>query len=598
MKIVQAESVLGDLKLTPLRALIPDREPYLLALLQPDGPIEATRTRIGHKDQARGRSLLFKFLREANRDAAAIAVTPEYSTPWEVVAEIATDTAIQPPNGSIWILGCESLAVELLATAVSELRGLGCFVHHEALDALQHSGMRYFDPVVYVFWTRDGADKPLLSMIIQFKTEACHDSLDIELTSLCKGSTVYCFNRGVNTLALMCFICSDAFVFTDELVNEYYRNILLIHIQLNPKPAHLDYSRYRQRLLSIGTESDMELLCLNWAANIEEWESDTEQKRWKNNSGSAFYVPPKKFKAAEEQLNTLHRAGLYYGQIRKWHGIFLNQEPHAVILKKEKALVIAVPHVLSPTYCVEFVRRWTWTQDLKVFIADSPANDGFASTLAAYGSIREQLERLRDTSPMSVERALEMLSGAIVNPVNWHHIDKLTTLQIGPNDSLHRMTVAQDLDPDSSGNQLRRARLQSANAAVAIPKAAISWPFVLRDLSDGFTIHWESVEPNRNVRSLTSGQSAAIAYLGDAGDVQRAEAVLLSITKAAANDLLKGEILQSADTTEQFLINCKDRAAVIFRSGLDFEVHGHAARNRIDTPPTAQLADIAAESHD
>lgn len=63
MNIEQAETVLGaELSIDRLRALTPDRTPYGLVLLQPEGPIEGSTNRVGHADSARAAEVCRTFL--------------------------------------------------------------------------------------------------------------------------------------------------------------------------------------------------------------------------------------------------------------------------------------------------------------------------------------------------------------------------------------------------------------------------------------------------------------------------------------------------------------------------------------------------------
>jgi predicted amidohydrolase len=48
-------------------------------------------------------------LREAAERHCQLVVTPEYTTPWEVVEAVARGD-YRPPQGSLWALGCESIA--------------------------------------------------------------------------------------------------------------------------------------------------------------------------------------------------------------------------------------------------------------------------------------------------------------------------------------------------------------------------------------------------------------------------------------------------------------------------------------------------------
>jgi hypothetical protein len=420
------EDFLGDLLLLPLRCLTADRQPYGAMLLQPEGPIEGTTNRVGHQNQARGASLCRSFLRQSVHEHADLVVAPEYCMPWVIVSEIAAvDSSMRPPNGAIWVLGSESISLVQLQQTADDLREAGHFVQFESISAADAHLKSYVDPLLYVFWSSRPDGALILCFVIQFKTAPSRDGLDVEQRSLCLGRLVYTFNRGLNQIGLMSIICSDAFCFTEAQVNDFHSNMLLLHIQLNPKPAHIDYARYRTQLLSVASNKDVELFCLNWAGDIIEWTSDGKSKPWRNNAGSAFYIPPGKFSAQEPIVNEAHRRGLYYSLVGRWHALYLDQRPHVILLQKQKVMMHGDPQALMPTTCASVVQRWTWDSERAALEISTETHDGFEVALAPYPNLPEQLNALSEQSPIAVERALEMLVGAPKKSDRWYEIGVL-----------------------------------------------------------------------------------------------------------------------------------------------------------------------------
>jgi len=189
IRIVEVEQVLqqqaSPLKLMSLQALNPAREPYRTILLQPTGVIEANELRIGHADREHGHALCSGFLDSAVHHHADLVVAPEYCVPWTVVEEIVAGR-YRPPQGAIWVLGCESISPRDLQDLGHRFQAADhCVFLHEQLDPRQAVQRRYVDTLLYVFWAHDQNGQSVLVLLAQFKTVACRDSLDIEQTSLC-----------------------------------------------------------------------------------------------------------------------------------------------------------------------------------------------------------------------------------------------------------------------------------------------------------------------------------------------------------------------------------------------------------------------------
>lgn len=595
MNIRPVEDFLGELSLLPLRCLVPDRQPYGVMLLQPDGPIEGTTTRVGHHDQTRGIALCRSFFRQSVEEHADLVVTPEYSVPQGVIDEIATaNSTLYPFEGAIWVLGCESISLAELQSIANGLRQAGHFVHHEEIDPADAHLKSYVDPLLYVFWCSKPDNSRVLCFVYQFKTAPCRDKLDVEQRSLCLGKLVYTFNREQNQIGLMSIICSDAFGFTEALVNDFHSNMLLIHIQLNQKPAHTDYARYRTQLLSVASTKDVELLCLNWAGNIVE-RIDAADEPWRNNSGSAFYVPPGKFSAQEQIVIDAHRQGLYYSIVGRWHALYLNQQPHAILLQKQKVMTHGQPQSLAPTTCITVVRRWIWNTEGTAFILSPEANDGFETVVAVYPNLQEQLKDLSEQSPLAVERALEMLIGAPKNPTRWFEISILECMHVTESESLRRITVHQDIDPEAQGIPFRKQRLQRAQDAATLPGIGVPWPHTMKDLEQGFLYTWKLDEPYHNVIAAQTGLGASLIYLGDQDDDDEIMKIYTVMREGMSHHAITKATINNSDLLNAVTRSC-DRFCIVFRRNHQPQVWGVERVSLFTRPPETSPFDIAGET--
>ncbi len=600
INIVDVEEILGQLAspltLISLEALNPAREPYRAILLQPTGMVEANDVRVGHADAALGHALCSGFLSSAVQSHSDLAVAPEYCVPWSVVQEIVAGK-YRPPQGAIWVLGCESISPTDFQELAQNYNAAGdCVFHHEPLDIRQATQRRYVDPLLYVFWAQNQDGQPVLFLLAQLKTVACRDYRDVEQTSLCLGKTVYAFNRGINTMSLVSIICSDAFNFAEH-IDALHTNCLLIHIQLNPKPAHTDYAAYRTRLCSVGTNSDVELLCLNWAKSIQEAKGAGKYADWNNVAGSAWYAPPNKFSADDGLIDSLHRGGLYYCLLaQRWHSFFLNYEGQIIQLQKQK-LRFHGEQALAPKNFVEVEERWSWNSGSNSWDHGAIANDGFADALMGYHAIAEHLHLASQASPLAVERAIEILMGPRGNPTSWHTVKELDAVHLDSDEeSIRRVTVHQDPDLTRPGSSYRLQRLQRAHDAIGLAKSEVPWPPPVRDLADGFKLSWKRNSPHHNVEpSVGERGPASLVYLSDQANDSAIESTHQKLTKALTTHAVN-EACEAGKTGEDLsdaVVRAQDRLCVVFRRDNRFGARGPQGTNLIDTPACESPVDFS-----
>ena len=313
-------NILRRTLLERLSALQPRAEPYVALLCQAHGTLHASAERIGNSDSQAVLPMYRALLNDAVEAQAQLAITPEYSVPWELIGEIIQG-ASRPPKGSLWVLGCESIGFSELETLQVATNGAaGICLLHEEIDPQQRAQRTFLDPLVFVFWAVDTAGTDVLCLLVQFKTVPSRDPDHVELQSLYLGTSVYKFTADAGDVSLIALICSDAFDFSDNLVDEHCRNLLLVHVQLAQKPAHIDYAAYRSRLFSVATNNCVEVICLNWAANVL-LEENTDP--WNTIAGSGWYTSPRGFTPTDTDVNLLHQGGMYYSIVgKRWALLF------------------------------------------------------------------------------------------------------------------------------------------------------------------------------------------------------------------------------------------------------------------------------------
>ena len=569
----------------PLGVLDPRREPYHALLCQPHGTIEADDGRIGNADPAACIPMYTALLGEAAARHCQLAVTPEYSTPWQAVEAIARGD-YRPPTGSLWALGCESIApaaLEALAASLADRPDVRLI--HEALNPQERAQKRFIDPLVYVFWTRTDAGIEKLCLLVQFKTMPSRDDDNLELRHLYLGDAVYRFTNAAPSINLIGIICSDAFGFTPELTPDVFADTLFIHIQLNKNPGNPVYAGYRSHLYATASEHHVEVLCLNWASRLG---VAGAQEKWNEISGSGWYVYPRGVSVNDADVNRLHRDGVYYSLVdKRWHSFYLNYSAHFILIEKQRVYATG-PQVLAPRIAPHVVVRRIWNSADGAW-EDSRADDGFAAFLQAYEPISAQLSTLGATDALAVERALELLQGPPGKPSTWYALSELQAFKVADEESLRRITVSQETNPQRVGVVFRRNRVRAAVAAIRVIGQPLRWPPGATDLAQGFRYRWNAADPHCNVEPLNGGgKPATLVYLGE----EPTEDELLNTYDKLGKALRVYAAGYGNNAMYQDPIRAIDRLCVVYRRNNALESFSPSGHHSITDPGTNPEDDI------
>ena len=529
------------------------------------------------------------FLNDAVASQAQLAITPEYSVPWALITEIIEGTTLRPPKGSLWVLGCESTTPSDLDTLQISVDGSAA-VHlmHEGLGPQQRAQTVFVSPLVFVFWAVDNGGADVLCLLVQFKTVASRDPDHVELQSLCLGASVYKFTAHAGDVSLLALICSDAFEFTNALVDEHCANLLLVHVQLNQRPAHIDFSAYRSRLFAVASNNNVEVICLNWAANIMLEESAGP---WNSICGSAWYIAPRGITPTDADVNRLHRGGMYYSIVgERWHSFYLNYAPHSLLLRKQPVFATG-PQVRAPRIPPQVVARRAWDLDQGAWIIVA-ADDGFDTFIQQYDPLQATLPDLCGQDPLAVERALELLEGTAGHVSDWHTLKELSALKVADEESLRRVTVSQETNTARQGVTFRRRRARCAQAAATIAGQPLVWPTPVEDLADGFRYRWTNDEPHSNVEPLVGGRPAAIVYLGDNAEPDTLENVYTKLKRARSIHAFTESNQAGVDPSDAVTF-AQDRLCVIYRQNHKLQFYRPPEYASITALAGVQVDDIA-----
>lgn len=500
---------------------------YRALLFQPSGPFVANTTRIGPANLDFADRQASAFLEMASKQGHHLVVTPEYFLPIKTLQDCVHGDRF-PAADAIWALGCESMTPEQLAAFKANAESTGkCRVLFEKDEAAPVQGS-YYDPLAYCFLSKDKATGEAKRIVlIQFKTISSKDEQYFENGVLRTGKCIYQFHGPRNRLALASIICSDAFNITgdSDVLLQLTEDATLLHIQLNPKPRNADYVKYRVNTFS-RTErtSNCDVVCLNWAENIVCLEKEGgKEHQWKNEAGSAWYLPHDRASSDDAVVEQNERNGLYYSwHRRKRHVLHFHYAPAVFELSVPKVVHAGLQlHAVSTGPKLE--ARYVW-DDAGGWVAQATCADtGLPQLFACDAKVTTAFTALsKDDSCLRIERAVAISCGLTSGVDDWYAAGTLRALSMSDDEITKRLTVR--LERNEESDNARHEQLQKVSVLHEI-LATQQLPIQIRDLSGGgAAVYWSKQSPHTNI--IKAGvEPAHVAFLGFQPESRRVEDV-------------------------------------------------------------------------
>lgn len=581
MEITPVTTTLANKGLEPprLNVLVPNVDNYKALLLQPHGSIEASGDGVRNRDRELAYRQYGKFLEDAHQVGADLVVTPEYAMPWESLRD-ALNAGVVPEQGKLWALGCESIKYRELEVLRDELSDSVRVI----FEPLAADNERFVSPLAYVFNAPsvDGNGEERTVVLVQFKTHPMGDPSHFEINAMQRGTQIYQFSGGEESLKLVSLICADVFAFEDAHARAIYDRALILHIQLNPEPRHMRFLGSRERLLGFSGDAT-EILCLNWARDVHSWEEGTE-KHWHNIAGSVWYLKSKEYDDRDTTLCDNHRRGLYYTWLQPYrtHALFFNFEPASYLLETTKVAHIGVPGAASRRRGPQLVKSSVWNDAATAWVEQTTVDDGFSHIAVESGNAKDNVERIADVNPLAAERVLALCAGKIGVGDNWHSVRRVDSLVIDASEVIRRITFCQDTD--ESAREFRVARLKRCGYLWEILTAGDYLPPALADFKEGFSLEWDSNFPHQNAISA-KGNRATVIYMGEESDDSQIDA-----TAMRAAEYLHRTSLNPSEARAVM-----QRIAVWYRAGNKVSLYDHHRHVKIDQGGEASQFDIGRE---
>ena len=247
-----------------LEILIRNATPYKALLFQPCGTIEVGDYFVRNHEHDLAVKKFKYFFDLANEKNVDIAITPEYSCPWEVIKNLIEGDVL-PENKKLWVIGCESIKPHELMKIIDENTQVTWIYENDKVNA--DIDGKFLCPICYFFKTVKSNDSELHNVIfIQFKTKPMGGT-HFEMERLLPGECIYIFRNEGLSINLVTTICSDSLNLEINSILDYIdKPYLLIHPQLNLKPQNINFSKYRMDCF-VNDYPGKEFICLNWARN-------------------------------------------------------------------------------------------------------------------------------------------------------------------------------------------------------------------------------------------------------------------------------------------------------------------------------------------
>lgn len=457
---------------------------YSMLLYQHEGILKAEDKKIGN---ALSVSLqLNDFCVKAKEKNVDLALTPEYSCPWQIINNIVSDSQKWPNIGKLWVIGCESITKEEIIKFKSDFNKNDSIVFYD--ESVHGSNKNFLDPLVYLFQVqKDSINK--LFILIQFKTR--HMGVwgrgDIERDNIIQGNEIYILRNTPQSIHFMSLICSDALNFSSDLDQAKKDRIewddkpyLIFNPQLNPDPSHPDFIAFRK---FVFLSNDKEVISLNWQLNSKIGTAKMLRYEW---SRSGLYLKSSEINYSDlPRIVSNHEKGLYYFNNKKnKHSFLLNSSPHGFLIENLPVKISNAQPVQIRRDGPKMIEAMMWKNQSNSLIKMNPVSDDHIDYLTSTGC---QNKFLLDSSKciLEKERLVCLSIGKVTSNfgTTWSNIDNVDSIAMDENTEINgRITVAQDSSVSSI--DIKTKFIDSVNELKTILDSKISFPDNISDLKN------------------------------------------------------------------------------------------------------------------
>lgn len=500
----------------PLRLLEANHNEVKIVSFQCKGDITADQC-VKNADHALAVSKHSSFFNLAHERNADLAITPEYSTPWDVVDSILSGASPTPERGKIWVLGCESITPDELTELVNN--------HHEHMWVCDQPGREndqvFYGISLYIFQAQHPEKK--LCIVVQFK---CTDMAgEFERDHLIKGSNRYILkNNSETSISLTTIICAESSEFQLQHISPLNSAYMILHPQMNSGPYQTIYKSYRHQIFNNASKFNItEIFSLNWA-------NDSSIIGYgKVGGGSSYYMKPGKDSEpnrTSESIVQNHNKGLYfsYSESDRFYSYRLSGDELVFEFKATKSSQVDSSLNNQNKSGPKAIESYTW-------------NNGWVLIDVCDDKIPKVLGE--NLTPIDREKVLTISTGRInkkpkipkipgmnskawekeLLPICWHTPENMLSLTLAE-DELPRGTMV-NLSSDTQGEDIDSVIQQFTYLKDELSNKDDHIPVVLSDFKNKEIEFYAVKEPRGAIRhnSHVKGSSnyAALVFLGIKG---------------------------------------------------------------------------------
>ena len=150
-----------------LEVLEKDTNNYTMLLFQHKGVFSVSDNKFGNETDCSAK--FSTFIELAKAENVSLALTPEYSCPWNSIVQVLQNQDKWPNNSKLWALCCESITPNEIRAFKQVNTNANILIHFDE-EALNHGGGVLLDPICYIFKSQVNQVEKLI-VLVQFKTQ-------------------------------------------------------------------------------------------------------------------------------------------------------------------------------------------------------------------------------------------------------------------------------------------------------------------------------------------------------------------------------------------------------------------------------------------
>lgn len=429
-----------------LEVLNKDSNLYSTLLYQHRGTFAVGAAKFGNETDCTNQ--FNSFLSLSKSENVSLALTPEYSCPWNSIDWLLSDENRWPNEGKLWTICCESITPTGVSAFQAKFNKDQIQVVIDTTTFNNGNGL-LLDPLCYVFKAQVNRVNKLL-VVMQFKTQHMGVwEINTEQAKYIWGNYIYILRNSVNSIYLFTNICSEAIEFKinesfqEQVQNRWDHNpYIILNPQMNPQPAHDAFKNFRKSIFNYDLK---DIISLNWGGGT--MYSGKVDPLIQYSKSSVIIKSDQVEYTNEARFVNNHKKGLYY-ILRKPNVQvnYLHPKTDIFIISNHKPSAAGVNGSLVRRIGPSVSKVFQWNDGTENFGELASVEDDFVSFLNSLHCANAVCHDV-NVSFINKERLVNLSSGQVKakkEDRRWHNIDKLESFLQDPDEVVKRFTYVHD----------------------------------------------------------------------------------------------------------------------------------------------------------